>query len=96
MFAEGEAPRRAVWSARGPDDRLGNKSSTDQPGPVAGSARLPGYALEWREAVEIAEAYRVRLRTAVLEEIDAGLPISEAAQLTGLSRVTMHHWLRNR
>jgi hypothetical protein len=46
--------------------------------------------LEWREAVEIAEAYRVRLRTAVLEEIDAGLPITEAARLTGLSRVTMH------
>ncbi|MBA2478516.1 MAG: hypothetical protein H0V38_07895 [Sporichthyaceae bacterium] len=53
-------------------------------------------ALAWREAAEIAEAYRVRLRTAVLEEIDAGLPITDAAELTGLSRVTMHHWLRNR
>jgi len=64
--------------------------------PPAGAARLPCYALAWREAVEIAEAYRVRLRAAVLEEIDAGLAITEAAQLTGLSRVTMHHWLRNR
>jgi len=62
----------------------------------AGASRLPGYALAWREAVEIAEAQRVRLRAAVLEEIDAGLAITEAAQLTGLSRVTMHHWLRNR
>jgi len=35
-------------------------------------------------------------RLARLEEIDGGLPITEAARLTGLSRVTMHHWLRNR
>ncbi len=63
------------------------------PGSGAGANRLPGYALAWREAVEIAEAYRVRLRTAVLEEIDAGLSITDAAELTGLSRVTMHHWL---
>lgn len=59
-------------------------------------ARLPGYAQSWREAIEIAEAYRMRLRTAVLEEIDAGLSITAAARLAGVSRVTVHDWLRAR
>jgi len=63
-------------------------------GPV-GPSRLPGYALAWREALEIADAYRVRLRTAVLEEVDAGLHITEAARLAGVSRVTVHDWLRS-
>jgi len=66
----------------------------ETPGSGAGKNRLPGYALAWREAVEIADAYRVRLRAAVLDEIDAGVTVTEVADLTGLSRVTLHHWLR--
>jgi len=50
----------------------------------------------WREAVEIADAYRVRLRTAALKEIDGGLSITEAARLAGVSRVTVHDWVRAR
>ncbi len=43
------------------------------PPPPAVESRLLEYGAAWREAVEIEDAYRVRLRTAVLEEVDAGL-----------------------
>ena len=35
------------------------------------------------------------LRNAVLEDIAAGLSVTEASRLTGLSRVTLHEWLRD-
>jgi len=34
--------------------------------------------------------FRVRLRSAVLEHIEAELPIIEAVRLGGVSRVTVH------
>lgn len=62
--------------------------------PAVGS-RLLGYALAWREAMKIADAPRTHLRTAVLEDIAAGLSVTEASRLTGLSRVTLHEWMRD-
>lgn len=45
-------------------------------------SRLLEYGAAWREAKEIAEAHRIRVRRAVLEEIDAGMTALEAARLT--------------
>ena len=68
----------------------------DDPPPVTPASRLLEYAAAWHEAQEIAEAYRVRLQRAVLQEIDAGMPAPEAARLAGTSRVTVNSWLRAR
>ena len=65
-------------------------STTEAP---ATRARLLVYALAWREAVEIADASRGRLYEAVLQEIKAGLSVTEASQLTSLSRMVLHKWL---
>ena len=53
----------------------------DEPPPVTPASRLLEYGVAWHEAQEIAEAYRVRLRNAVLAEIDAGMSAPEAARL---------------
>jgi hypothetical protein len=58
------------------------------------AGKLLEYGAAWREAAEIAEAYRVRLQRAVLAEIDAGMSAPEAARLTGVSRVTVNSWRR--
>lgn len=50
-----------------------------------GQVRLLEYGAAWRAAAEIAEAHRVRVRRAVLEEIDAGMSAPEAARLTGVA-----------
>lgn len=73
--------------------------TVDEPSPAgvgAGPHRLSGYAQAYREAVDITNAYRARLKTAVLDEIDAGLSITEAAQLIRMSASTVHEWIRDR
>ena len=55
----------------------------DEPPQVTPASRLLEYGVAWHEAQEIAEAYRVRLRRAVLAEIDAGMSAPEAARLAG-------------
>lgn len=74
------------------DDDDTPAASTTEP-PSLGD-RLLGLALAWREAIEIADAHRTRLRSAVLADIAAGLSVTEASRLTGLSRVTLHEWMR--
>lgn len=58
--------------------------------PPAGVGRLGRYGAAWHEAVETAEAYRARLRNAVLEEVDGGMSAPEAARRAGISRVTVN------
>jgi hypothetical protein len=64
--------------------------------PPAGVGKLGRYGAAWHEATEIAEACRIRLRNAVLEEIDAGMAAPEAGRRAGISRVTVHTWMRAR
>jgi hypothetical protein len=68
----------------------------DEPPEPTPASRLIEYGVSWREAKEIAEAYRVRVQRAVLQEIGAGMSAPEAARLTGVSRVTVNTWLRAR
>lgn len=68
----------------------------DEPPEPTPASRLLEYGAAWREAKEIAEAHRIRVRRAVLEEIDAGMSAPEAARLTGISRVTVNSWRRAR
>ena len=68
----------------------------DEPPAVTPEAKLFEYGTAWREAAELAEAYRIRAQRAVLEAIDAGMPAPEAALLTGVSRTTVNSWLRAR
>lgn len=65
-------------------------STTEAP---ADGSRLLGHALAWREAMEIANAYRSRLHDAVLEDVKAGLSVTGAGPITGLSRMTLHKWM---
>lgn len=53
--------------------------------PPAGVGRLGRYGAAWHEAVDIAEAHRVRLRN-VLEQVYAGVTAREAARRAGIIR----------
>lgn len=63
---------------------------------VTPATRLFEFGASWREAAEVAEAYRIRVLRAVVEEVDAGMSAPEAARLTGISRVTVNSWRRAR
>jgi len=61
--------------------------------PADDSSGLRALGAAWRESVEITEAYRAAVRTAVLEAIAGGMSPAEIHQRCGISRVTIDVWL---
>lgn len=58
--------------------------------------RLHGLAVGWREALDIADAHRLRLRAAVLTELDAGVTVREVQDATGVSHTAIYEWIKER